>query len=162
MNYYCEVKTDLGPMHVTYSDNAISGLYWPSNLNRATLAKDFILKKDHTLIERLEAQLQEYFMGQRKTFDLPLDPIGTDFQRSAWQALVQIPFGKTISYQEQAEKLGAAQSSRAVGTANSKNPISILIPCHRVIAKSGKISGYAGGIENKKKLLALESGAGAV
>lgn len=101
-------------------------------------------------------QLDEYFAGKRKKFELKLNPIGTEFQKKAWKALESIPFGKTFSYQEQAIKVGNKNYTRAVGGANNKNPIPIIIPCHRVIGKNGDLTGYAGGIEFKKYLLSLE------
>jgi len=101
-------------------------------------------------------QLNEYFSGSRTEFSVPLDPIGTDFQKRVWAELQQIKFGETISYQELAERLGDPKSVRAVGGANGKNPIAIIVPCHRVIGASGKLVGYSGGLERKKWLLRHE------
>ena len=102
-------------------------------------------------------QLREYFEGSRHEFDLPLDPDGTGFQKKVWQRLLKVPYGKTRSYREIAVELGSALNTRAVGTANGKNPISIIVPCHRVIGSDGKMIGYAGGLERKKWLLLHES-----
>jgi methylated-DNA-[protein]-cysteine S-methyltransferase len=102
------------------------------------------------------AQLDEYFAGRRREFDLPLDPVGTEFQRSAWNVLRTIPYGATMSYGEQAAALGDAKKARAVGSANGRNPLSIVVPCHRVIGTSGKLTGFAGGIEAKRYLLEME------
>ena len=102
-------------------------------------------------------QLQEYFDGTRQKFDLPLSPQGTPFQSQVWQALLKIPYGETRSYQQIASMVGNPKACRAVGSANGKNPIMILIPCHRVITAGGKIGGYAGGLPMKKALLELET-----
>ncbi len=102
-------------------------------------------------------QLQEYFNGQRKTFRLTLNPKGTDFQKRVWTELLEIPYGKTISYLELSKKLGNTKAVRAVAAANGKNPLSILVPCHRVIGSDGSLTGYAGGLHRKKWLLDHES-----
>jgi methylated-DNA-[protein]-cysteine S-methyltransferase len=109
------------------------------------------------ILDSTETQLSEYFSGERKSFDLPLSPQGTLFQRQVWAMLVTIPFGETCSYGELAKKLGDSKLSRAVGAANGANPISIIVPCHRVIASTGHLTGYAGGVEIKKFLLDFES-----
>lgn len=109
------------------------------------------------MLVRAAAQLAEYFAGERAEFDIPLAPRGTGFQRLVWAALEQIPFGETRSYGELAAGLGRPSASRAVGAANGKNPISILVPCHRVIAGSGALTGYAGGLAAKRWLLAHEA-----
>jgi len=108
------------------------------------------------LIKKTAAQLEEYFAGKRKAFDLPLNPQGTEFQKKVWKALQEIPYGKTVSYKDIAEKIGSPKASRAVGGANNKNPISIIIPCHRVIGANGALVGYAGGLDMKRELLELE------
>ena len=156
MTYYANINTKLGPMIPTYDDKCISGLFWPDTVDISQLKQHYELKENHTLVDQLKAQLHDYFIGERFDFDLPLKPNGTEFQKKAWKALTKIPYGQTSSYQEQALAMDCLKGFRAVGTANSKNPISILIPCHRVIAKSGQLSGYAGGTEIKRKLLELE------
>lgn len=108
------------------------------------------------LIKEANKQLQEYFSGIRKIFDLPLAPIGTEFQKKVWSALLEIPYGKTNSYKEISKIIGNIKACRAVGMANNKNPILILIPCHRVIGTNDKLVGYAGGLDAKEKLLNLE------
>lgn len=110
------------------------------------------------LTDRTFAQLMEYFSGKRRTFDLPLLPKGTEFQKKVWDALQTIPYGKTQTYSEIAEQIANPRACRAVGMANNRNPIPIIIPCHRVIGKSGHLIGYGGGIEIKVFLLELESG----
>lgn len=110
-----------------------------------------------SLMKRLEEELNEYFKGKRKEFTIPLHVIGTDFQKKVWQELLKIPYGKTISYRQEAINIGNPKSYRAVANANGRNKISIIIPCHRVIASSGDLGGYGGGIERKQFLLDLES-----
>lgn len=110
----------------------------------------------HPVLDQAGAQLDAYFQGRLQVFDLPLDFRGTDFQRSVWQALLDIPFGETRSYGEIARSLGRPGASRAVGAANGRNPISIIAPCHRVIGGSGGLTGFAGGLEAKAWLLRLE------
>ncbi len=109
------------------------------------------------ILERARDQLDEYFAGQRSHFDLPLDLVGTDFQRSVWKGLCAIGFGETISYGELARRIGNPKAVRAVGLANGRNPVSIVVPCHRVIGADGSMTGYGGGIDRKRFLLALES-----
>ncbi len=113
---------------------------------------------ENPLLENAARQLDEYFAGTRRAFDLPLDPVGTEFQRSAWAELSKIPFGETISYGEQARRLGDANKSRAVGAANGRNPISIIVPCHRVVGANGALTGFAAGLDVKEWLLQHERG----
>jgi methylated-DNA-[protein]-cysteine S-methyltransferase len=108
------------------------------------------------LISRAIDELEEYFSGKRKEFDLPVKLTGTEFQKKAWAALLDIPYGQTRTYKQQAEAVGNVKACRAVGAANGKNPISIIFPCHRVIGANNKLTGYGGGIEIKKALLELE------
>ena len=110
------------------------------------------------LQREVDKQMREYFVGKRKAFELPLRPDGTDFQKKVWNALLEIPFGETRSYQDIANAVGSPKACRAVGMANHQNPIIIVIPCHRVIGKNGKLVGYGGGLSMKEKLLLLEKG----
>ena len=109
------------------------------------------------LIEETQTQLAEYFAGERRAFELPLDLVGTEFQQRAWRALLEIPYGETRTYAEQAQRLGLPHGARAVGSANARNPIPIVAPCHRLVGSAGALTGYAGGLENKAQLLRLES-----
>ena len=109
-------------------------------------------------LARAKRELEQYFAGKRRDFDLPLAPEGTDFQRRVWQALATIPFGETRCYAEIAEQLGCKGGQRAVGAANGRNPLAIVVPCHRVIGSDGRLTGYAGGIGRKQWLLAHEAG----
>jgi len=115
-----------------------------------------IQKNDQHILLKTEKQLAEYFAGERKVFDIKLEMCGTVFQINAWRELLKIPFGETISYGEQAARLGDAKKSRAVGAANGRNPLMIIVPCHRVIGANGGLTGYASGLEIKEFLLDLE------
>jgi methylated-DNA-[protein]-cysteine S-methyltransferase len=112
------------------------------------------------LLAEAEAQLRDYFAGARRRFELPLSPHGTDFQRRVWAAVDAIPYGTTTSYSELAAELGSARACRAVGAANGRNPLPVVIPCHRVLGAAGGLTGYGGGLDRKRALLDLESGAG--
>lgn len=114
------------------------------------------LLRETKLLKEADRQLREYFSGQRKEFALPLLLRGTDFQKKVWQALCEVPFGQTASYQEIAQRIGSPKACRAVGQANHHNPVSIIVPCHRVIGKNGALTGYGGGMEMKQYLLTLE------
>jgi methylated-DNA-[protein]-cysteine S-methyltransferase len=115
-------------------------------------------RRDDEAFADVAAQLTEYFAGRRRTFELPLAPQGTPFQQRVWKALLDIPYGETISYGELAARIGRRSASRAVGLANGSNPLPIVIPCHRVIGSNGKLTGYGGGLAIKERLLALEHG----
>jgi len=110
----------------------------------------------NALLRRASQELSEYFAGKRREFDLPLSPEGTDFQKKVWRTLCDIPFGETRSYKDIAEAVGNPKGLRAVGMANNRNPIAIIIPCHRVIGKNGSLTGYGGGLDKKAYLLKLE------
>ncbi len=111
---------------------------------------------DNAILNAAASQLLEYFDGTRKEFDIPLDPSGTDFQVEAWMALADIPYGRTTTYADQAEAIGRPNAVRAVGSANGANPIPIVLPCHRVIGSNGSLTGYAGGVDLKRRLLDME------
>jgi methylated-DNA-[protein]-cysteine S-methyltransferase len=112
---------------------------------------------DHPVLVETERQLNEYFQGKRRSFCLKLDMVGTSFQNEVWQTLLAIPFGETRSYGQLARQLGNPRAMRAVGAANGRNPIAIVVPCHRVIGASGKLTGFAGGLDAKEHLLGLEN-----
>jgi methylated-DNA-[protein]-cysteine S-methyltransferase len=118
--------------------------------------KDWEMGDDLPIIQKAKKQVDEFFAGKRQDFDLPLKPEGSEFQRTVWDELTRIPFGKTISYGELARRIGKPEAPRAVGLANGKNPISIIVPCHRVIGASGKLTGYGGGLDRKVWLLEHE------
>lgn len=123
------------------------------------LKKQYQIQKKSTMVsENAAKQLQEYFAGERTHFSIPLHMEGTDFQKAVWNALIQIPYGETRSYKEVAKLVGNPKACRAVGMANNRNPLMILVPCHRVVGADGSLVGYAGGLDVKKRLLALEKG----
>jgi methylated-DNA-[protein]-cysteine S-methyltransferase len=157
---YKEIDSPVGKLKLIASASALVGVLWErKNTNRVTLDAQNHDPHHPTLVEA-ERQLSEYFSGKRTQFDLPLDPRGTEFQKKVWRSLRQIPFGETKSYAEIARTIGSPRASRAVGAANGKNPLSIVVPCHRVIGANGALTGFGGGIEAKAQLLALEARAG--
>ncbi len=154
-------KTPIGDLGLLASDKGLVAVLWHDQILDQEILKELKRFRSPTIkqskiLASAEDQLMSYFLEKRTQFNLPVDFIGTDFQKKAWNQLLKIPFGKTISYREQAAGLGDPKKARAVGTANSKNPIPILVPCHRVISKSGALSGFAGGVKVKKYLLKLE------
>lgn len=142
----------LGNLYLIADKNALITL----NTFSCDLYKKATKTTTNKILNLTEKQLNEYFLSKRVQFNLPLNPIGTIFQKKAWEALIQIPYGKIWSYAEQANFLKNKKACRAVGSANGKNPIPIIIPCHRVIGSTGKLTGYSGGMEMKIKLLELE------
>ena len=148
-------KTPIGKFVIFDNGSAITKLDFYEN-NYRSAAGECCHSKETALLKFAAAQLNEYFAGQRTGFDLPLEPAGTDFQKAVWRALVNIPYGQTKTYKEIAQEVGCPKACRAVGMANNKNPIAIIIPCHRVIGSNGKLVGYAGGLDIKEKLLKLE------
>jgi len=142
------------------SESGVRAILWAdeNQLSHAGLEGARLVSDDgsHIGLETAQRQLTEYFDGRRTQFDLPLDPAGTDFQLSAWRALTEIPYGTTISYAQQARALGDVRKARAVGGANGRNPIPIVVPCHRVIGSDGSLTGFALGMPIKKFLLDLE------
>jgi len=149
-NTYFTYDSPFGNIIIESDGNAITGVRTGAD------EKPTGKKEASTLTDITAMQLREYFAGTRKKFDVPLNPQGTDFQLSVWKALQNIPYGKTRSYKQIAQAIGNPKASRAVGMANNKNPIWILIPCHRVIGADGSLTGYGGGIEMKKRLLGIE------
>ncbi len=150
------LPSPIGPLTVVAHDGALVGVYMESHKPFPTY--DLGPLVDDAL-PAASAQLTEYFDGGRLSFDLPLAPVGTAFQHSVWDLIAAIPFGETRTYGELATELGPQSASRAVGTATGRNPISIVVPCHRVIGATGRLTGYAGGVERKAFLLDHESAA---
>lgn len=147
----------LGPLRLFAAADELVGIYLPDQLAPAgEPPRDASTAR---LLERAAAQLAEYFAGERRVFELALAPRGTGFQQLVWRALLAIPYGETRSYGELARALGRPAASRAVGTANAKNPLSIVVPCHRVVGASGELTGYAGGLPAKRWLLDHERAA---
>ena len=153
---FMEMASPVGQLKLVATETALVAVLWENeNPNRVRLA-ELIENVQHPILLETQKQLNEYFVGQRQVFDLPLDFEGTEFQQKVWQALLTIPFGETRSYKQIAEQIGNVKAVRAVGAANGKNPISIITPCHRVVGANGKLVGFAGGLENKDVLLQLE------
>jgi methylated-DNA-[protein]-cysteine S-methyltransferase len=155
-SYFTTVESPIGELTLTGDGQALTGLYMEHHRHRPPLDPGAV--RDPAPFAEARWQLAQYFAGERTAFDLPLAPVGTPFQREVWDALVAIPYGQTISYGELARRVGRPAASRAVGLANGRNPISIVVPCHRVIGASGSLTGYGGGIDRKRFLLALETG----
>lgn len=150
------LQSKVGPIYLIASDSALRGAYWKeqkvayATSLRASGAAVQILRK-------AVSEIKEYLDGKRQSFTVPLEAEGTEFQKSVWSQLRKIPYGKTTSYREIAQRICNDHAVRAVGTANGRNPLSIFVPCHRVIAASGKLAGYAGGVGVKQRLLEIEA-----
>jgi len=155
--YYQKLQTDLGAIHIAAdADNLLAVTYARGNWERIKKGLGQVENKTNGITRKTVIQLREYLEKKRTTFDLPITFTGTVFQIQTWQALLTIPYGETRSYSEQAELIGRPKAVRAVGGTNGLNPIGIIVPCHRVIGKSGKLTGYAGGLKVKEFLLHLE------
>ena len=148
--YYSRIKSPAGPLLLAASNQGLLALEFGRGKPRAGWVES------EERIAPFARQLAEYFAGQRREFDLPLDLRGTDFQKRCWRELLKIPYGETRSYADIARAIGNPLAVRAVGLANGQNPIAIIVPCHRVIGSDGSLTGYGGGIETKRRLLELE------
>lgn len=156
---YKRMASPVGTLTLVASGHGLAAILWendPAGRVRLHLAGQ---DNRHPVLVETERQLTEYFAGRRRQFQLTLDPSGTEFQRTVWNALLTIPFGETRSYVQIAKQVGRPTAARAVGAANGRNPISIVAPCHRVVGSSGALTGFAGGLDVKARLLALERGA---
>lgn len=150
------LDTPLGRLSLEASDRGLRAIYFPQHRGGARVTGDE--RPDHPVLRAACQQLAEYLRGQRRAFDLPLAPEGTAFQQRVWSLLGQIPYGETRGYGDLAALLGQPTAARAVGLANGRNPLSIVVPCHRVVGRDGSLTGYAGGLDAKRWLLALERG----
>lgn len=155
MMYYCYFDTPIGELLLAGEDDALSLVSFPEGSMRRDPEPDWIYNEKPFVAAR--QQLAEYFAGERREFDLPLKLSGTEFQMSVLDALQQIPYGETSSYAEIAERVGRPKAVRAVGAANGRNPIPIIVPCHRVIGSHGELTGFGGGLDTKEALLRLEA-----
>jgi len=156
---YDEMESPVGKLTIITSSKGLHAIFWDkdrTDLKCEVLMASLKRSPNEVVITRVKNQLNEYFQGTRKNFDLPLITDGTPFQNQAWNQLLKIPYGTTISYKTQAERLCDKNKSRAVGMANGQNPISIIIPCHRVVGSNGKLVGFGGGLDKKDYLLKLE------
>ena|ERR1700730_2620447 len=155
--YVCRmVDSPIGRLKLVATDEGLAGILWENDRPRRVRLDIEAEDNRHPVLIETERQLKEYFAGQRKTFDVKLDLVGTAFQRKVWTALLTIPFGETRSYGQIARQIGNPDAVRAVGNANGRNPVSIIAPCHRVIGSTGTLTGFAGGLDAKAHLLALE------
>lgn len=155
-NYFKLIESPVGSLKLIASDTALAGVLWKDDRPGRVNLLPQLEKLNHPILLKAEGQLKEYFSGLRTSFDLPLDFKGTEFQMDVWEYLVQIPFGETRSYGRVAKDLGRPKAMRAVGAANSRNPIAIIAGCHRVIGANGSLTGFAGGLAVKSYLLSLE------
>jgi methylated-DNA-[protein]-cysteine S-methyltransferase len=152
---YTMIDSPLGELLAVRGEHGLTGLYLPSGKRPMRPAGDW--RRADADFADVRSQLGEYFAGERRDFDLPLRPRGTDFQQRVWQALLEIPYGTTRSYGWIAAEIGVPGAARAVGLANGQNPVSIIVPCHRVVGANGSLTGYGGGLPAKQWLLAHEA-----
>lgn len=157
MRYYDFYESPHGPMLLVADGEALSGVYFDGQKYHPQVASQWRRDAHHATLRQTKSELAEYFGGERKRFDTALAPEGTPFQRSVWKAISSVGFGQTITYGELAARAGCPGSARAAGAATGRNPISIIVPCHRIVGSNGSLTGYAGGLDRKRALLALES-----
>ena len=160
MNAFCYVDSPIGRLMLTSDGESLTGLYMNLYRNKPTklpdLNGDWVQDSDIDPLPAAARQIKEYFSGMRRAFELPLRLNGTEFQQRVWRELLKIPFGETRTYGQLAKRLGNPNGSRAVGLANGRNPIAVIVPCHRVIGADGSLTGFGGGIERKEWLLSHE------
>jgi methylated-DNA-[protein]-cysteine S-methyltransferase len=154
--FYKEIDSPVGRLKMVASDKGLAAILWEDDNPNRVRVRTYTENNTHPVLVKTEQELKEYFEGKRTSFSLVLDPIGTAFQREVWEALSTIPYGETRTYTAIANQIGNAKAVRAVGAANGRNPISIVVPCHRVIGASGELTGFAGGLAAKAALLSLE------
>ncbi len=150
------IDSPVGRLTLVARNTKLAAILWENDLPTRVRLGDMVESTDQPVLHKTHHQLNEYFAGKRKQFDVELDFAGTDFQKKVWHALLTIPFGETRSYADIANQIGNPKAVRAVGAANGKNPISIIAPCHRVIGSNGTLTGFAGGLQAKQILLQLE------
>lgn len=153
---YSYYESPIGRLLLVASSEGVRGIHFFEEKYYPSIEDSWSADAEHPMLQAAQDQLTEYFASQRRVFELPLDPVGTEFQKKVWQALRTIPFGETRSYIDIARQLGDPKATRAVGAANGRNPISIVVPCHRVVGADGSLTGYAGGLQRKHALLRLE------
>jgi methylated-DNA-[protein]-cysteine S-methyltransferase len=160
MTSYCILKTPMGGLLLAANETALVGLYFDRQDHFPAARSTWTLNPRHPVLRQAEEQLQEFFAGKRTQFSLPLHFAGTEFQERVWREIARIPYGTTISYGELARRAGKPRAIRAAGMNTGRNPLGIIIPCHRVIGKDGSITGFAGGLDWKRHLLNLEKTVG--
>jgi methylated-DNA-[protein]-cysteine S-methyltransferase len=154
--HYVYWDSPLGRMVLVANDDALIGVYFDGQRHQPPIGASWRERPESSVLRRAVLQLAEYFAGTRTRFELALALVGTPFQRAVWQAIAAVPFGRTITYAELAAHAGRPGSTRAAGNATGRNPLSIVIPCHRIVGADGSLTGYAGGLDRKRALLALE------
>jgi methylated-DNA-[protein]-cysteine S-methyltransferase len=157
MNSSKVIKSPVGKLTLIANETALIAVLWENEKPNRTRVREHVATRKHPVLDEAEKQIREYFLGERKSFSLKLEFQGTEFQKNVWRALQKIRYGATASYSELAKSIGSAKACRAVGAANGRNPLSIVVPCHRVIGQNGKLTGFAGGLENKDFLLQFEA-----
>ncbi|HUB15790.1 MAG TPA: methylated-DNA--[protein]-cysteine S-methyltransferase [Acetobacteraceae bacterium] len=161
MSLACKtIESPVGKLKLVASNEGLVAVLWQNDRPSRVRLGELVENDCHPILLKAERQLGEYFAGKRKEFSVPLDMRGTPFQKNVWEALLAIPFGETRSYGQLAKQLGNPNATRAVGAANGRNPLSIIVPCHRVIGSTGKLTGFGGGLETKAHLLSLEEKSG--
>ncbi len=158
MTFYTEIKSPWGPLLLLTDGDHVTGLYFSGGRHAPEPATGWRRVPDAAFARTVERQLGEYAGGRRREFDVPIALCGTPFQRTVWEEIRRIPYGETLSYGTLAARAGNGRAVRAAGAATGRNPISIIVPCHRVVGSDGRLTGYAGGLERKRALLAIESG----
>jgi len=158
MHYYDLYESPQGRMLLVANDAGLSGVYFDGQKYLPQVEQEWRRDAGHASLRQAKRELAEYFGGGRKRFETALAPEGTPFQQAVWKAISAVGFGKTITYSELALHAGFPGSARAAGAATGRNPISIIVPCHRIVGSNGSLTGYAGGLDRKRALLALESG----
>ena len=156
MRYYDTYESPHGRMLLVATEDGVCGVFFNGQKYFPEKDSDWTRDGNHAPLKQAKRELAEYFAGRRKHFEVALDPEGTPFQRSVWKAIAKVRFGETISYGELARRAGHPGSSRAAGAATGRNPVSIIVPCHRIMGADGSLTGYAGGLNRKRALLALE------
>ncbi len=154
--YFLRIESPVGKLMLLASEDKLLEIKFSSSIKNDELSENVEENNELPVFIDTEVQLNDYFRGKRNSFSIPIVLNGTEFQQKVWKQLQSIPFGQTISYQELAERVGDSKKARAVGNANGKNPIPIIVPCHRVIAKDGSLGGFGGGLPIKRYLLELE------
>ena len=156
MTRFARIRTPLGTVIAIAAGGALTGIHFEGGKHVPAVSAEWREDPYHDPLRRCAEQLADYFAGKRQCFDLPLAPKGTEFQQRVWREIAAVRYGETITYSELAARAGAPGSARAAGAATGRNPLSILVPCHRIVATDGSLTGYAGGLDRKEKLLKLE------
>ncbi|HEV2694201.1 MAG TPA: methylated-DNA--[protein]-cysteine S-methyltransferase [Verrucomicrobiae bacterium] len=156
-NEYSTISSPIGELLLVTDGSALTGIYFIGRKHVPATSKSWTHNPKHPVLQQAAAQLKKYFLGKQNKFTIPLRAAGTEFQEKIWQEIAKIPFGETITYTELAKRAGVSHAIRAAGTSTGRNPISIIIPCHRIVGKNGSLTGFAGGLDKKRHLLELEN-----